>query len=65
LAEEGGSRAESSEVLAVSSSKILESNRRPSTPLGGVLVNTTTTSTTSSTSSTKEWGKPDELFISR
>jgi hypothetical protein len=62
LAEEGGSRAESSEVLAVSSSKILESNRRPSTPLGGVLVNTTTTSTTSST---KEWGKPDELFISR
>jgi hypothetical protein len=63
LAEDGGSRAESSEVLAVSSSKILESNRRPSTPLGGVLVNTTTTSTT--TSSTKEWGKPDELFISR
>jgi hypothetical protein len=62
MGEEGGSRAESSEVLAVSSSKILESNRRPSTPLGGVLVNTTTTSTTSST---KEWGKPDELFISR
>jgi hypothetical protein len=59
LGEEGGSRAESLEVLSVPFffNTTVGSNRRPSTPLGGVLVNTTT--------STKERGKPDDLFISR